>query len=274
MDIGIVAQKGKSTAVSLAADLRDALADAETSVLVDATTADEIGGRGVPTEELSACPLVVSVGGDGTFLYAARHVGSTPILGVNLGEVGFLNAVPPDDAFERVLEEVEHIRDQGEPRFREVPRIEGHGDNWALPPGLNEFLIQGPRRGPGGGLDATIAVDGSTYVSTHLDGVIVATTTGSTAYNLSEGGPLVHPNASGLLVNAMCPQHPARPLMVGPEASIEIEVDGAEEAVVASDGSERRWIDVPATIEVEVAAEPGRIAGPRSDFFTALEKID
>ena len=273
MEIGIVAQRGNARATALAGDVRDALGDRDVGVLVDEETGVALDVEGTPVAEMAACPLVVSVGGDGTFLFAARQVGSTPILGVNLGEVGFLNAVPPAEATDRVIEEVERIRETGAPRYREVPRLSASGDGLSLPPATNEIVVQGPQRGRGNGVDVEVEVDGSRYAATHADGVLVATPTGSTAYNLSEAGPLVHPEVRGLVVNGMAPEAPMRPLLVPLDARVTVRAGGPEQVVVTSDGNERRWLEEPATVAVEVADEPGRIAGPRSDFFRALSKL-
>ena len=274
MEIGIVAQRGNAGAIALAEEIREALADRDVAVLVDEETGGALDVEGVPVAEMATCPLVVSVGGDGTFLFAARQVGSTPILGINLGEVGFLNAVPPAEATDRVEAEVERIRETGVPRYREVPRLSATGEGLSLPPATNEIAVQGPQRGRGNGVDLEVRVDGSTYAATHADGVLVATPTGSTAYSLSEGGPLVHPDVRGLIVNGMAPEEPMRPLVVPLDAEVTVRADGAERVVVTSDGSERRPIDAPATVAVELADEPGRIAGPQSDFFRALSKLN
>lgn len=273
MEVGIVAQKGNASATSLAAAIVDALGGSGTEVRVDEATAAAIDGDGVPTAALADCPLVVSVGGDGTFLYAAQHVGSTPILGVNLGEVGFLNAVSPEEAVAAVREEVSHLRDHGQPRFREVPRLVARGDGWSLPPALNEVGIFGPQRGRGNGLDVEIIVDDATFTAGHADGVLVATPTGSTAYNLAEGGPLVHPAVGSLVVTAMSPTSPTPALVVDRESEIEVRATAAAYAVVASDGSARRQFETPGAVTVTVGPEPGRIAGPPSEFFRALEKL-
>lgn len=274
MQLGIVAQRGNDRATELAAELYDDLGAEDVEIVADPATAEATAIPGVPIADMTGFALVVSVGGDGTFLFAARNVGSTPIVGVNLGEVGFLNAVPPGEATARVREELARIREKGAPRYREVDRIRAAGDGWSLPAGLNEVVVQGPQRGHGQGIDLEVRVDGSLYAGGHADGVLVATPTGSTAYNLSEGGPLVHPGVSGLLVTEMCAVESMPPLVVPPEQSITIRAEGPGRAVVASDGGERRWLDAPADVTVEVATEPARIAGPRSDFFRALNKLD
>lgn len=274
MELGIVAQRGNDRATALADTIAEALEQDGVAVLIDEATAAAAGTEGVPTDALADCPLVVSVGGDGTFLYAAHHVGSTPILGVNLGEVGFLNAVSPDDAVDAVRAEVAQLREHGRPRYREVLRVVARGDGWTLPPGLNEVGVLGPQRGRGNGLDVEVSVDGATFAEGHVDGVLVATPTGSTAYNLAEGGPLVHPTVDTLVVNAMSPVSRTPPLVVDRDSEIRIRATGADRAIVASDGAERRSVEPPETVTVAADPEPARIAGPPSEFFRALEKLE
>lgn len=273
MDIGIVGQKGNDRAATLAAELYEEVDDAGISVAVDTATADAISVEGTPVDAMAGFSLVVSVGGDGTYLYTARNVGATPILGVNLGEVGFLNAVSPSDAAQRLREEIAEIERTGSPRYREVPRLRARGEEWELPPGLNEVTVLGPRRGHGSGIELEVRVGGSLFTSGHADGVLIATPTGSTAYNMSEGGPLVHPDVSGLVITELCASEPMPSLVVDPSQSISVRATGAEYAVVTSDG-ERAHVETPVHASVTLAEEPGRIAGPRSDFFRALEKIE
>jgi NAD+ kinase len=274
MELGIVAQKGNQRATSLAERVAGALESDGVAVHLDEATAAAIGRDGVPPAELDTKPLVVSVGGDGTFLFTARHVRSTPILGVNLGEVGFLNAVPPADAVDVIQEEIAHVREEGAPRSRTVPRLVATGGEWSLPPALNEIGVFGPQRGRGNGVDVTVRVGGERFRSVHTDGVIVSTPTGSTAYNLAEGGPLVHPSVDALVVTLMTPREPAPPLVVELDAAVQLRAEGAPSVVVASDGSARATVDTPCEFEVTVHDEPARIAGPPSDFFRALEKLE
>jgi NAD+ kinase len=288
MRVGIVAQKSNDRAATLARDTRDALQAAGVEVHVDETTAATLELPGVPVSDLETCDLVVSIGGDGTFLYAARGAAGTPVLGVNLGEVGFLNAVGPDEAIDAVMREVEAFRGggpdgggdgdgTGEHRaldVREVPRLAARGEGWASDPAMNEVVVQGPRRGHGGGADLTVRVDGSTFAEGHADGVLVATSTGSTAYNLSERGPLVHPGVGGLIVTGMSATDGMPPLVVPADAEVTVDVDGAEQAVVVSDGRSVERVRPPATVTVATTDPPVRLAGPRPDFFEALGKLD
>jgi NAD+ kinase len=288
MRIGLVAQQDNARAAALADELRHDLGDAE--VWVDESTAatlstgvgTETGPRpeapdgpveARPVEAMAACDLVVSVGGDGTFLFAARGAGTTPVLGVNLGEVGFLNSVAPEHAVEAVREVVDHHRETGGVRSQELPRVRASGDDWTLAPALNEVAILGPQRGHGNGVDVEIRVDGDLYDGTHADGVLVATPTGSTAYNLGEGGPLVHPSVDALLVTEMCATAPMPPLVVAADSEVTVRVEAADSAIVVADGRLTREVTPPTRVTV-AAAEPARIAGPPLEFFAALEKLD
>jgi NAD+ kinase len=274
MEVGIVARKGSEPASSLAATLRDAVVAAGESVWLDAETANALGegDRGRSVDALGAADLAVAIGGDGTFLFVARNAGDTPIVGVNLGEVGFLNAVSPEDAEEAVLAEVEAFRD-GSLNVREAPRLAARAGEWSSVPAANEVVIQSDRRGPGAGIDYEVRVDGSRYSDGHADGVLVATPTGSSAYNLSERGPLVGPGVSGLVVNEMAAESGMPPLVVDVDAVVTVVVDGVDEAVVVSDGRNARTIEAPVAVTVEQTTPPMRIAGPPSDFFEALGKL-
>ena len=274
MEVGIVARKGSEPASSLAADLRDAVVAAGEAVWLDEETADALdeGDRGRSVDALVDADLAVAIGGDGTFLFVARNAGDTPILGVNLGEVGFLNAVSPEDAEEAVLAEVDAFG-RGEMAVREAPRLAARAGDWSSVPAANEVVIQSDRRGPGAGIDYEVSVDGSRYSGGHADGVLVATPTGSSAYNLSERGPLVGPGVSGLVVNEMAPESGMPPLVVDVDAEVTVAVEGVDEAVVVSDGRNATTLAAPVEVTIERTTPPMRIAGPPSDFFEALGKL-
>lgn len=274
MNVGIVAQRGNERAATLAGRLRETLRDDSVTVHLDAATAERLEVDGVDVSRMAENDLVVSIGGDGTFLFSASGAGGTPILGVNLGEVGFLNAVAPEDAVAEVGAVVEEYLESGEIPSWEVPRLRATGEgDWSVHPALNEIVIQGAQRGHGQGIDYDIHVDEVEYNGGHADGLLVSTPTGSTAYNLSEGGPLVHPGVDGLILTEMCASHPMPPLVFEPDHEVVIRVRNADAAVVGSDGTQVR-IEPPETITVALASEPARIAGPSPNFFEALGKLE
>ena len=281
MRVGIVAQKGNAQAAALAARIRERLPE-PVELRIDEATAESLATEtgldteveGIPVGEMRTCDLVVSIGGDGTFLFTARGAGATPILGVNLGEVGFLNGVRPDDAVETVEAVVDYYGETGEILAREVPRLRAVGDgDWSMPPALNEVVVQGRQRGHGNGIDYEVLVDGHRYAEGHADGVLVSTPTGSTAYNLSEGGPLVHPETNTLVVTEMCAAESMPPLVVSADSTVEVRADGAEHGYVSADSTRERF-EIPETVTVEPTDEPARVAEPASGFFQALAKLD
>jgi len=284
MEVGLVAQRDNSRAVGIADSIQAALTDDGVSTRLDAATAAALAESTATTDAptdlgttadvgvFGACDLVVSIGGDGTFLFAARAAGGTPMLGVNLGEVGFLNAVSPDNAVAAVREAVAAI-DAGDHEVRKAPRLTAQCDSFESVPAVNEIVVSGPRRGPGGGATFRVTIDGSEYTHSHADGVIIATPTGSTAYNLSENGPIVHPSIGALIVNEMCGVDGMPPLVVDGDCEVTVAVDDADHAVVVSDGRRPHEIETPAEITVSRAETPVRLVGPVADFFTALDKL-
>ena len=284
MEVGLVAQRDNSRAVGVAESIQTALADDGVSTRVDAATAAALAestatpdapanpGTTADVGVFGACDLVVSIGGDGTFLFAARAAGGTPMLGVNLGEVGFLNAVSPENAVTAVREAVTAI-DADDHEVRKAPRLTAQCESFESVPAVNEIVVSGPRRGPGGGATFRVTIDGSEYTQSHADGVMIATPTGSTAYNLSENGPIVHPSIGALIVNEMCGVDGMPPLVVGGDCEVTVAVDDADHAVVVSDGRRPHEIETPAEITVSRAETPVRLVGPVADFFAALDKL-
>ena len=148
-------------------------------------------------------------------------------------------------------EEVERVTETGTVRAREVPRVQAEGgQEWSLTPALNEVVVQGPKRGHGQGVEMEVRVDGSLYTAGHADGLLVATPTGSTAYNMSEDGPLVQPGVPGFIVNDMCATDTMPPLVVPLDAEITVRVDGADEIVVSADGASRYHVEIPEIIGI------------------------
>jgi NAD+ kinase len=212
-----------------------------------------VGTEVVDADERSAegCELVLALGGDGTFLRAAelaRNV-EIPVLGVNLGRIGFL-AEAEADAIDTVLDHVVNRDYRVEERMTLdiVVRVNGRiaHRGWAL----NEASLEkGPRLGV---LGVVLEVDGRPVSAFGCDGVLVSTPTGSTAYAFSSGGPILWPDLEAILV---VPNNAhalfARPMVTSPDALIAIEVEpGGHDAMVFCDG--RREMVVPAGGRLEV----------------------
>lgn len=222
--------------------------------------------------------LVVTLGGDGTILRVARVVAvpGVPLLGVNLGRLGFLAEVDPEDV-EQTLPD--YLRGQCWVEERTMARatVREAGDG---PPGqsydaLNEVLVG--RGGLSRIVRLSVAVDGAPYATYRADGLIVATATGSTAYALAAGGPVLSPHLAALVVIPVAPHLSlARALVVPESAIVRVGLVAEHQAVLSVDGQ----VDVPiydGTV-VEVTASPYRSRflrrGTRADFYRRLgEKL-
>lgn len=270
MSLGLVAQRGNDQAVELAANIRTAIGPE--AVTVDEETGESLRIHGEPVSALSACDLVVSIGGDGTFLFTARLIGNTPILGVNLGEVGFLTAVSPVAAVETVTDVYENARED-RLSTRSIGRLEAHTGDWTSDPALNEVMVHAPQRGTDERLEVVIRIGGSEYDCSIVDGVMVSTPAGSTAYNLSERGPLVTPGVDGVVVNQMCADRGRPPVVVSDHEEITIDVTGGDFAHLVADGKVHHQINVPGSVTIEASPDPLEVAGPPIEFFDALGKL-
>ena len=197
------------------------------------------------------CELVLGLGGDGTVLRAAELARNAdiPVLGINLGRIGFL-AEAEADAIDTVLEHVVARSYRIEDRLTLDVAVRVKGEvvrrGWAL---NDASLEKGPRLGV---LGVVLEVDGRPVSTFGCDGVLVSTPTGSTAYAFSAGGPVLWPDLEALLV---VPNNAhalfARPMVTSPNASIAIEIEAEEhDAVVFCDG--RREMLVPAGGRLEV----------------------
>ena len=197
------------------------------------------------------CELVLGLGGDGTVLRAAELARNAdiPVLGVNLGRIGFL-AEAEADAIDTVLEHVVARSYTIEDRLTLDIAVRVRGEvisrGWAL---NDASLEKGPRLGV---LGVVLEVDGRPVSTFGCDGVLVSTPTGSTAYAFSAGGPVLWPDLEALL---LVPNNAhalfARPMVTSPDASIAVEIEADEhDAVVFCDG--RREMLVPAGGRLEV----------------------
>ena len=187
------------------AALVEHLKNSGVTVAAAAALAPDIDAQRLDDESLAArADLIIAVGGDGTMLYAARQASGTgtPLLGINRGRLGFLADVTPDE----MIESVDHVlaghytRDS---RLQLEATLESADGGTQTAVGLNDVVLQ--RRETGRMVDFETRV-GDHYVNTHAgDGMIVATPTGSTAYALSCGGPIIEPQLDAVVVVPICP---------------------------------------------------------------------
>jgi NAD+ kinase len=201
--------------------------------------------------------LILSVGGDGTFLRAAYVASSAgcAILGVKVGRMGFLTEVEPDEApglLERVAAGTARIEERLAVLAR--PEDDGFESQWAL----NEVIVE---KGARHRLVRLALFVGDVYVTTlSADGVIVATPTGSTAYSFSAGGPIVTPRIPCLLVTPVAAHMVFdRTLVIGSDDTVTLEVVGDEPGLMSADGRESLELPIASRVRIGAAPNPARL---------------
>ena len=216
------------------------------------------------------CELALVIGGDGTILRAAEitHASGTPVLGVNLGHVGFLAEAEHDDV-ESTIDAIVHRRYTAEDRMTLDVRVFRDGELVTSTFALNEASVEKAARERM--LEVVVEIDGRPLSRFGCDGVVCATPTGSTAYNFSAGGPIVWPEVEALLMVPISAHALfARPMVVAPTSVLAVEVLARTEGagVLWCDG--RRAVDLPpgARIEVRRGARPVRLVRLHQAPFT------
>ncbi len=211
------------------------------SLWLDATAAEVAAEAAGPEPSdlpaLRSCDLAIVVGGDGSLLHSARQLADNdiPVLGVNLGRLGFLVDVSPSVA-ERVIAEVLDGQYTLEERFLLSAQCHRNGGLADADAALNDVVLKSGESAHM--LEFDLLVDGEYVYNQHADGLIVATPTGSTAYALSGGGPIMHPGLNAMALVPMFPHTLSnRPLMIGGDSEVEIQVSAAGgHAVLNCDG--------------------------------------
>jgi NAD+ kinase len=226
-----------------------------------------LGGEDAPPE------LCLVLGGDGTLLGAARQVSGrgTPILGINLGSLGFLTAHPLEEAAEmvRLYFEGGLVRESRSMLKAELLR---HGQAVGSQCVLNDAVLNK------GSLARMMAfrlqVDGFDAATIQADGLIVATPTGSTAYSLSAGGPILHPALDAWVISPICPHSlTLRPTVVPSSLTVSITVGDTEDAHLTLDGQLEYPLKPGDRVELHKAeADLILLQNPALPFFRVLQQ--
>lgn len=272
--VALTVKAGQSGASPLVGRLVALLRKRGLEVALDRNAASHLGeGSGRSLEEaVAVADLLVVLGGDGSVLAAVRAIGArrVPVLGVNLGHLGFLTDVGPGDAeaaleatlagdyalVERSRFEVTHAR-EGRELLRELV--------------LNDAVIT-----KGSALARLIElealVDERVIATYRSDGLIVATPTGSTAYNLSAGGPILDTDVRAAILNPICPHTLSlRPLVLPDDREIVVRLRSPEDATLTLDGQVGATVRTGDAVRVVLAREPARfVSAPARDHFATL----
>ncbi|MGI8524440.1 MAG: NAD kinase [Nocardioides sp.] len=274
----LVAHTGREEAREVARAFVTALAGHGIGVRLLPDEAPDLGLEAGPLIELAhddyaageGCELAVVIGGDGSILRAAEltHLSGTPVLGVNLGHVGFLAEAEYDD-LDSTIDAIVHRRYTAEERLTIDVSVLRDGELVASTFALNEASVEKAARQRM--LEVVVEIDGRPLSRWGCDGVVCATPTGSTAYNFSAGGPVVWPGVEALLMVPISAHALfARPLVVAPTSVLAVEVLARTQGagVLWCDG--RRTVDLPpgARIEVRRGATPVRLIRLHEAPFT------
>lgn len=261
--VAIVVHRQRA-AVALATTAASWLRERGHEAWVPATDGQAVGLEALAADApASAADLVLSLGGDGTMLRAVNLLDGAPVplLGVNLGRLGYLTEVEVDQTTS-ALARFEMGADDGHWHLDErmmldvaVSRSDAHhSGTWRA---LNEAVVE--KLESGHTVDLLVRIDGEPFTSYAADGLIVSTPTGSTAYSLSARGPVVSPKHRALLVTPVAPhQLFDRSLVLDPSETVEIEVLGDRVASVAVDGRAVCTLEAGAVVRCTPSASTAR----------------
>jgi len=225
-------------------------------------------------EKIEGTDLIICLGGDGSMLWAARAIvpHAVPILGVNMGRLGFLAEIGPKELMEllpRVL--------AGEGRVEERAMLQAQVRAWGQTfQALNDVVVGRSTAGRPVYLDAS--VDGRRLAVYRCDAVVVATATGSTGYSLSAGGPILHPESRHIVLTPVAPHLvPGRPMVLPEDAVIDLVVSMEEGATVAIDGQVNRSLESGDSVSVcrsPYVARFLRLSDPADYYGVLAERLE
>lgn len=245
----------------------------ETLGLADRSWVSSVSEPDISATMLESTALIVTAGGDGTIirvnrLAAPHHI---PIVGINMGRVGFMAEVSVCEAAERLPKYFEgKVRVEERLMLQAEVRAESNGEPRVVAHALNEVIVRGtlPRL-----LDVQVTINGAQLVTYRADGVIVSTPTGSTGYALSAGGPVLQPEAKVLLIQPLAAHISLQTGLVVPEEStIELRVGDGDEAMISVDNLTNATLDRNEGVVITKSPYTASFlrADPPSSFYASL----
>jgi len=271
---GIIAKHVDPRSGAIVSELCDWLAANGKGVVLDRETASLVPGpKSVSRGKLPEnCDFLIVIGGDGTLLSAARVVGTSgkPILGVNLGSLGFMTAITLEELYP-VLERIFTFDFEYDERMMLIAHVHRMGERVANYTVLNDVVINKGALAKIIDIDTTI---GETFLSSFkADGLIISTPTGSTGYSLAAQGPILYPTLRTIVITPICPHTLTnRPIVIPDDMEVRAELRSRETDVFLTlDGQVGFGIRQGDVIEVKKADAPLRFfRSPFRDYFTVL----
>lgn len=273
--IGIVGKPNSTRAAKTVDRIAEFLQQRSIEVMVDCelNLCKSCGGKSYDIEEIGKkCDLIIVVGGDGTLLGVARSLVDLekPILGVNRGRLGFLVDISPEDMFE--IDEILSGNYVSDMRMLLDVKVMKGDEVISSSRALNDAVLykwNTPRM-----IEFDIHIDGKLLNSHRSDGLIISTPTGSTAYALSGGGPIVHPEMESFLLVPICPHTLSnRPFMIGSNSKIEITLrdDSVNHSRISCDGQLDLLLEDDVKIVITKEEKKLHLLHPsHHDFFEIL----
>ncbi len=268
--VGLVIKRSADQALDLAEQICGFLKRRGTRVIVEKSCSDLAGTWGAESSDNLAdeANLIISLGGDGTLLQAAAQLNSrpVPVLGVNLGRVGFMAEIAPEEALDEIESALEGRSSLAKRMMLAVTAPDGK-----VRKSLNEVVIHWT--GIARIIDMGITVGNGREMELRADGLIISTPIGSSAYSYAAGGPLVHPDVEGILLTPICPYSGLRrPLLLPPDIPISLFLSKGENFTMTIDGHTHITMAQGSSIKLEKALFPFIIVKSRKrDYFDVLD---
>lgn len=272
--VGIYAKKQHPDALNFAQEVMNWLQERGCETLLEEDLAKDLGEKRnyVDNDIPEQADFIVVLGGDGTLISVARHVGDRgkPILGVNLGSLGFLTEITREETFPS-LEKVMKGDYQLSERMMVDAIVRRKGEEVQRFSVLNDVVIN--KGALARIIDIEAWVDDAYLTTFKADGLIISTPTGSTGYNLAAGGPIVSPDLNCLVVSPICPHMLTnRPLIVSDRSVVRVEVKFQDEHVVlTADGQVGTPLEGGDVVELRKSeTHTLLIKSPTKDYFAVL----
>ncbi|NTW55227.1 MAG: NAD(+)/NADH kinase [Chlorobaculum sp.] len=270
MKLAIFVNTTREKALALARELVAWLKERSVDYVFDPQSAAALGcKKWEKNTNLSRdCDAFISLGGDGTLLLASHYSRSKPVMGINVGDLGFLTEFSPDEMYTAI----DHLL-SGNYSIHTRSQLEASFESGEPMTSLNDVIIE---KGTSSRLpDFNIWLDNENLASYRADGIIIATSTGSTAYSMSAGGPIIAPKSNVFVITPICPHMlTVRPIVISDDKTVRISVDSlAGEFPVKLDGVVKKMLRPGEEVSVKKSSQMiNLVANEKRNYCEILRK--